>query len=98
MNGEKQKARPKGINLTKGTLENEIRIGMLLLGQRPPRYAGVGTWKVMVDGPSDQMVRRCVVCFRTIRHWGRATHSVDQYTWWCNMNAENARSKIPGDV
>ena len=98
MNGEKQKARPKGINLTKGTLENEIRIGMLLLGQHPPRYAGVGTWKVMVDGPSDQMVRRCVVCFRTIRHWGRATHSVDQYTWWCNMNAENARSKIPGDV
>ena len=26
----------------KGTLESEIRIAMLLLGQRPPRYAGVG--------------------------------------------------------
>ena len=41
MNGEKQKGRPKGINLTEGTLENEIRIEMLLLGQRPPRYTGV---------------------------------------------------------
>ena len=35
---------PKGVTLGKpeGTKEKEIRIAILLLGQRPPRYAGVG--------------------------------------------------------
>ena len=33
---EAQRGKPKG------TLESEIRIAMLLLGQRPPRYTGVG--------------------------------------------------------
>ena len=40
MNGEKQKARPKGVNLMYA--ENEIRIAMLWLRQRSKRYAGVG--------------------------------------------------------
>ena len=43
MNGEKQKARPKGVNLMYA--ENEIRIAMLWLArlrQRSKRYAGVG--------------------------------------------------------
>jgi len=33
--GEAQRGKPKG------TLESEIRIAMLLLGQRPPRHAGL---------------------------------------------------------
>ena len=35
---------PKGVTLGKpeGTKEKEIRIAILLFGQRPPRYAGVG--------------------------------------------------------
>ena len=48
-NGKKQKARPKGINLKVRwmimmlfLLESEIRIAISLLGQRPPRYTGVG--------------------------------------------------------
>ena len=32
---EAQRGKPKG------TLESEIRIAMLLLGQRPPRHAGL---------------------------------------------------------
>ena len=40
LNGKKQKARPKG--KPRGTLESESRNAISLLGERPPRYTGVG--------------------------------------------------------
>ena len=53
--GKKQKARPQRGQPT-GTLGSEIRIAMLLLGQRPSRYAGVGR--------SYSIAERTLVCIK----------------------------------
>ena len=57
--GKTQKARPQRGQPT-GTLDSEIRIAMLLLGQRPLRYAGVGR--------SYSIAERTLVC---IKHTAR---------------------------
>ena len=49
---EAQRGKPKG------TLESEIRIAMLLLGQRPPRYAGVTLGCEGSDVTGDVCVQR----------------------------------------
>ena len=73
------------------TLKDVIRIAMLKLRQRPPRYAGVGRSCSIAEAISWEM-RSC----DTIKHWGSATRSVDQYTHGRRLGQEKTKTNFEG--
>ena len=77
MNGETQKARPKGVHL-KVRCERNLQCDVVV---RTAPSALCWCGKVMFDRRRDQLGNACLglhAC--TIRHRGRATRTVDQYT------------------